>query len=83
MPNAIDTAIQTFPSLTDFAAALRVSPQVIVNWRTRGVPVARCADVERVSNCAVRRWDLRPTDWQQLWPELVKVKARIDAKQAA
>lgn len=38
---------------------------------TRPVPAERCAAIEVASNLAVRRWDLRPTDWHLIWPELV------------
>lgn len=26
---------------------------------------------ERLSNRALRRWDLRPKDWHLIWPELI------------
>lgn len=37
-----------------------------------------CVAIERVTNGAVSRRDLRPDDWQQHWPELLP--ARIKAK---
>lgn len=82
MDNAIDIAARNFNSLTEFAAELGVSIQSVVNWRSRGVPLDQCAAVEKASKGAVRRWDLRPNDWQRIWPELVKVKARHDAIRA-
>lgn len=33
---------------------------------------ARCVDIERVTKGAVTRRDLRPDDWQRIWPELVE-----------
>lgn len=30
--------------------------------------------IERESNYSVRRWDLRPTDWHRIWPELIGIK---------
>lgn len=33
-----------------------------------------CVRIERESNYAVRRWDLRPTDWNLIWPELIALK---------
>lgn len=27
--------------------------------------------IERESEGAVRRWDLRPDDWHRIWPELI------------
>ena len=48
-----------------------VQKQLIVSWRTRGVPVERCAQLEAETGRAVMRWDLRPDDWHRIWPELV------------
>lgn len=39
-----------------------------------------CVDIERATACALMRWDLRPTDWHRLWPEL---RARPDAPAVA
>lgn len=33
-----------------------------------------CVAIERATAGAVRRWDLRPTDWHQIWPELIGVE---------
>ena len=33
-----------------------------------------CVVIERESNGAVRRWDLRPQDWPLIWPELIAKK---------
>ena len=41
----------------------------IVNG-TRPVPAEHCAALERATGGAVRRWDLRPGDWDRIWPEL-------------
>lgn len=30
-----------------------------------------CVSIERNSLGAVRRWDLRPSDWWKIWPELI------------
>ena len=32
------------------------------------------ARIERTSKGAVRRWDLRPDDWWEIWPELIDTK---------
>jgi len=37
----------------------------------RGTPAERAADLERATDRAVRRWDLRPDDWHRIWPELI------------
>lgn len=36
----------------------------------RPVPVCRCAAIEQATDGAVTRKDLRPDDWQKIWPEL-------------
>ncbi|MVW72155.1 YdaS family helix-turn-helix protein [Bordetella sp. 15P40C-2] len=38
----------------------------------RPVPVERCADIERATDGAVTRRDLRPHDWARIWPELAE-----------
>jgi len=30
-----------------------------------------CVAIERATDGAVRRWDLRPDDWHRIWPELI------------
>ena len=37
----------------------------------RPVPVERAAELERMCGFEVRRWDLFPDRWSQIWPELV------------
>lgn len=83
MDNAIDIAAETCGTLTSLAGVLGVSPQVLVNWRVRGVPIERCSDLEAASKGAVRRWDLRPDDWHRIWPELVGTDGAPIVAQAA
>jgi len=33
-----------------------------------------CVAMEQVTNGAIRRWDLRPSDWHLIWPELIGVE---------
>lgn len=30
-----------------------------------------CVNIERATDGAVRRWDMRPDDWHRIWPELI------------
>ena len=53
------------------AEILGVSTQAIGHWKQRGVPVERCVDIEKAASSAVTRRELRPGDWQAIWPELV------------
>lgn len=59
-------------SQTQLARAIGVQPQLIWQWSTevRKVPIERCVAIERATNGAVTRQDLRPDDWQDIWPEL-------------
>ena len=42
----------------------------------RPVPVHRCTAIEAATDGAVTRRDLRPDDWQQIWPELATQTAQ-------
>ena len=70
--NALSKAIELAGGLGPVASALGVAPQTLANWRARGVPLERCADVESV--VGVSRRDLRPADWHKIWPELAAVR---------
>lgn len=81
MDNLIDQAIQGARlSLNQLAGRLGESPQTVSNWRKRGVPVNKCAQLEQLSNRAVLRWQMRPADWHLIWPELIGTQ---DAPQSA
>ena len=42
-------------------------------WFTtdRFMPPEHCVTIEQKTDRAVRRWDLRPSDWWLIWPELI------------
>ena len=70
---ALDIAIERAGGVGRLAVAIGVGQSVISNWRARGTkpdPV-HCVAIERFT--AVSRQDLRPDDWQQIWPELAAV----------
>lgn len=75
MRSPLDNAIKACGSLTKLAKALDVSPQVVVNWKRRGVPAGRVLDIERATidqrtgRPRVLRNDLRP----DLYPEDVAI----------
>ncbi len=54
------------------ARAVGVKPPVVSDWCTgkKPVPVERCVAIERATAGAVSRKDLKPTNWQDIWPEL-------------
>ncbi|MDO9235982.1 MAG: Cro/CI family transcriptional regulator [Aquabacterium sp.] len=61
------------------ANAVGVSPPVVSDWCTgkKAVPLERCVAIERATNGEVTRQDLRPDDWQDIWPELAQAPATI------
>jgi len=52
----------------------------VSSWASgkRPVPVRRCVAIERATNGAVTRRDLRPHDWREIWPELEQEEAKED-----
>lgn len=56
----------------ELATAIGASPVLISQWATgkRLVPIERCVPIERATDGAVTRRDLRPDDWHEIWPEL-------------
>ena len=71
-PTPLLDAIAYVGGAGKLAAAIGVGQSAISNWRARGtVPDAlMCSAIERVTNGTVTRRDLRPDDWQEIWPEL-------------
>jgi DNA-binding transcriptional regulator YdaS (Cro superfamily) len=61
------------PDRDDFAKRCGTSRGVLQNimygFRTCNPELA--VVIDRVSDGAVRRWDLRPEDWHRIWPELI------------
>lgn len=60
------------------ARILAVTPQAVNAWKKgeRPVPVQHCLDIERATDGEVTRRDLRPNDWQKIWPDLAETKNR-------
>lgn len=81
----IDKAADIIGSQTALAAVLGVSKGAVSQWKDedRRVPAAHCVAIERETKGAVTRRDLRPDDWQSIWPELDKPTARGEAQEAA
>jgi len=40
--------------------------------RKKPVPISASVKIEKATNGAVTRKDLRPNDWHEIWPELVE-----------
>jgi DNA-binding transcriptional regulator YdaS (Cro superfamily) len=66
--------LSTTGSSVALAIKIGVTPVIISQWKTgvRPVPIRRCLAIERTTNGAVTRRDLRPDDWESIWPELAE-----------
>lgn len=55
------------------AAKLGVSPSFLSQMAGGSAPISpeRCVEIELATARQVTRRDLRPVDWQKIWPELV------------
>lgn len=68
----LSTWLQDRGSGVALARHINVPASLVSQWGsgTRPVPIERCVPIERATNGAVTRKDLRPDDWQEIWPEL-------------
>jgi len=71
---AIDKAIAAVGSLTKLAARMKVDPQVLVNWRKRGIPAERVLEVERAT--VMLEGELPKVGRHELRPDLYPEEAR-------
>lgn len=63
------------PSASELAKLIGAPHVAQINqWRNPGInrrpSPAYCVAIERATSGAVTRRDLRPDDWQDIWPEL-------------
>lgn len=82
MPNGIQLAAAHLGGQAELARVLQVSPPTVNQWikGRRPVPVDKCVAIETATQGKVSRRDLRPNDWQAIWPELERrVKPRADS----
>jgi DNA-binding transcriptional regulator YdaS (Cro superfamily) len=68
---AISRAIEAAGGPSKVARQLRVTAQAVCFWRTgkRQFPAEHAAALESISG--VRRWEIFPTSWHAIWPELI------------
>lgn len=68
----LQKAIELLGGPTKTATALGVSAQAVCFWRDgkRQFPLEHCPRIEVLTDGAVTRRELRPADWQAIWPEL-------------
>lgn len=69
----LDRAIEAVGGASLLARMVGVTQSAPSMWRARGaVPIERCVAIERATDGKVMRWDLRPDDWRDIWPELAE-----------
>lgn len=51
----------------DFANLMGITRAAFHAWNRIGVPVKYCKLIEKLTNGAVDRRELRPDDWQKYW----------------
>lgn len=70
---SIQQVIECAGGVTSCARRLGVSVQAVCFWRDgkRRLPIEMGARLEEISGLSVRRWDLWPTTWNLIWPELI------------
>lgn len=58
------------------AKLIGVAPSFVNQWikSDRPIPIQTCVVIEQKTEGEVRRWDLRPSDWHRIWPELIGVE---------
>lgn len=67
----IKRAIAIATSQAALAKAVGVTQQTVSKWLTTGViRPEHCSEIERFTEGAVSRRQLRPSDWSLIWPEL-------------
>lgn len=66
------------------AKHLGIKPPQVADWisQDKPVPVVHMAAIEAYTEGAVTRRDMRPTDWQRIWPELATSSQRAMAASA-
>ncbi|MNL06106.1 hypothetical protein D3C87_1267340 [compost metagenome] len=71
---ALAAAVSIARSKAALARMIDASPQQIGNWLTRDKEIdpVFCARIEASLGGRVTRAQLRPDDWQTVWPELVQ-----------
>ena len=73
MKHPIEKAAEIAGSEKALADWFGVTKAAVWQWKQEGrwTPIEHCPEIERRTGGAVTRRDLRPNDWQQIWPELV------------
>ena len=83
--SAMEAACQIAGGAVALSRELGVTVGAVNHWRTgvRPFPFERCVQIERITAGRVRRWDLRPDDWDRVWPELIGAPGAPKIKRSA
>lgn len=75
--NSVQNACSVVGGQACLARVLGVTAAAVSQWikGMRPVPPKHCVSIERATAGAVTRRDLRPDDWQEIWPELANLPA--------
>ena len=78
-------ACELLGSQAALARAIGASPALVWQWikGVRPVPLQYCTAIDRATDGAVSRRDLRPDDWGDIWPELIDAEHPWPAKAEA
>ena len=85
---AVTAAAKFLGNQARLARALGVTPVTVGQWLKpaesggRGVAAKQCVRIEKLTQGLVTRQDLRPDDWQDIWPELVVCEQKLPVAQA-
>lgn len=81
----LDDYLKRCESAAMLAARMHVPSALLSQWRTgvRPIPVGRCVAIERLTAGKVTRQEMRPEDWDQIWPELAGCADAIHVEQTA
>lgn len=73
----IERAASVVGGLSALAELVGVSPPTVHEWKTgkRPVPVLRCVSISIATGGVVTLKELRPDDWQKIWPEPAQAPA--------
>ena len=65
---------QNYGSAKELAKKISVAPSFLSQMAggIRSVSPENAVAIEKATNSSVTRQDLRPDDWEMIWPELVK-----------